>query len=39
MEGRESNYVKVMERWRQDFLTWDQEALCRKVGIDTYDGA
>lgn len=38
MEGRESNYVKVMERWRQDFLTWDQEALCRKVGIDTYDG-
>ena len=39
MESRESNnYVKVMEKWRQDFLTWDQEALCRKVGIDTYDG-
>lgn len=32
-----SNYVKVMEKWRQDFMGWDQEALCKKVGIDTYD--
>lgn len=37
MENRESNYVKVMEKWRQDFVTWDHEALCAKVGIHTYD--
>lgn len=37
-EGRANNYVKVMEKWRQDFLTWDQEALCKKVGITTYGG-
>ncbi|MCI8465743.1 MAG: DUF3786 domain-containing protein [Lachnospiraceae bacterium] len=39
MESRTSNYMKVMETWRKGFLTWDQEALCRKLGIDTYDKA
>ena len=37
MENKESNYVKVLEKWRQDFVIWDQEALCKKVGLDTYD--
>ncbi|MCI8504852.1 MAG: DUF3786 domain-containing protein [Lachnospiraceae bacterium] len=38
MEERTSNnYVKVLEKWRRDFLTWDQEALCKKVGLDTWD--
>lgn len=36
-ERTTDNYKKVMEKWRQDFLSWDQEALCAKVGLDTYD--
>ena len=32
-----SNYHKVTERWRQEFLEWDHEAVCRKLGITDYD--
>ncbi len=39
MEERTSdNYKRVLEKWRLDFLGWDQEALCRKVGLETFDG-
>ena len=33
----EDNYAKVAEKWRQDFVTWDHEAMCKKLGIGTYD--
>ncbi len=32
-----SNYEKLSEQWRRDFLGWDQEAMCRKLGITDYD--
>lgn len=35
--GPDSNYTKVVEEWRKKFLTWDQEAICRKLHINTYD--
>lgn len=33
----ESNYTKIVEGWRRDFLTWDHEAICRKLKITDYD--
>lgn len=30
-EIRESNYARLCEKWREEFLTMDQEKLCRKL--------
>ena len=27
----------MTEKWRQEFLEWDHEAVCRKLGITDYD--
>lgn len=36
-DSTESNYYKVTEKWRKDFLKWDHEAICRKLKITDYD--